>query len=108
MYCNMESLAGYGGNSAIGFNNNGLSPFIGNRFTGESDNRGDEIITNLSDEEAKFATMGRKFLAMSKHSLEEYRSDTLSDISSGLNMVASGIKMITTILSLFGADTVDR
>ena len=42
------------------------------------------------------------------HSLEEYRGDTLNDISSGLNMVANGIKVITTILSLFGADTVDR
>ena len=108
MYCSMESLAGYGGNSALGFNNNGLSPVIGNRFRRESDNNGDEIITNLSDEEAKFASMGRQFLAMSEHSLEEYRGDTLNDISSGLNMVASGIKMITTILSLFGADTVDR
>ena len=40
--------------------------------------------------------------------LEEYRSDTLNDINAGLNVIASGIKVITTILALFGADTTDR
>ena len=40
--------------------------------------------------------------------LQQYRGDTLSDISSGLNVVASGIRVITTILSLLGAQTVDR
>ena len=40
--------------------------------------------------------------------LEDYRSDTLNDINAGLNVIATGIKVITTILALFGADNTDR
>ena len=122
---------GYSVSSDIGSTNSGVIPVIGNRFTRDShtdreirthlsDKHSDirahlsdqdsDILAHLSDEEATIASFGRKFSEMSERSrsLEEYRGDTLSDINSGLNMIASGIKVITTILSLFGADTVDR
>jgi len=104
---------GHGANSAIGSTNSGVFPDIGNRFTryGEikSENERD-IIANNRDEEEKIAGFARKFqnILQPSHSLEQFRSDTLNDINSGLNLIASGIKVITTILSLFGADTVDR
>ena len=50
-----------------------------------------------------------KFLLVEEDSSsEKYRGDTLSEISSGLNLLASGIKVVTALLSLFGADNVDR
>ena len=90
-----------------GFTDSGLIPIKWSKIKGDFEN-GDEIINDFGDEREIFENLGRKFLSMSDNILEEYRSDTLNDISSGLNMVASGIKVITTILSLFGADTVDR
>ena len=106
----MEGMLGYGDYSAIGSTNSGVVPFIGNRFMREHSDDKSDIIDNLHDKKAAIASFGRKFADMDEkgHSLEEYRGDTLNDISSGLNLVASGIKVITTILSLFGADTVDR
>ena len=99
--------------SAIGSTNIGVIPVIANRFMqddGLKSDRNSEINADLGDKEAKIASFGRKFgdISQNGRSLEQYRGDTLSDISSGLNMLASGIKVITTILSLFGADTVDR
>jgi len=38
----------------------------------------------------------------------EFRSDALNDINAGLSILASGIKVITSLLSLFGAEAVDR
>ena len=106
----MEGMLGYGDYSAIGSTNSGVVPFIGNRFMRENSDDKSDIIDNLHDKEAAIASFGRRFSDMEEkgHSFEEYRGDTLNDISSGLNLVASGIKVITTILSLFGADTVDR
>ena len=54
--------------------------------------------------------IGRKFVNMLEkyEKIGEYRSDTLSDINAGLNTIATGINVITTILSLFGAQSVDR
>ena len=36
------------------------------------------------------------------------RADTLNEIHSGLNTIGSIIKIVTTVLSLFGADNIDR
>ena len=105
----MEGVVGFGDHSAIGSTYSAVVP-IENRFMRKHIDDKSDIIDNLHDKEAAIASFGRKFADMDEkgHSLEEYRGDTLNDISSGLNMVASGIKVITTILSLFGADTVDR
>ena len=65
---------------------------------------------HLAVREAVIEDLGRQFANIEERSdlLEQFHSDTLNDISSGLNVIASGIRVITTILSLFGADTVDR
>lgn len=36
------------------------------------------------------------------------RADTLNEINSGLNTLGNIIKIVTTVLSLFGADNIDR
>ena len=36
------------------------------------------------------------------------RAGTLNDIHSGLNTIGSIIKIVTTVLSLFGAENIDR
>ena len=38
----------------------------------------------------------------------QFRGDTLTDINSGLRVVATGIQIISTILTLLGAETTDR
>ena len=39
---------------------------------------------------------------------ELLRADTLSEIHSGLNKIGNVIKIVTTLLSLFGGDNIDR
>ena len=39
---------------------------------------------------------------------ELLRADTLSEIHSGLNKIGNVIKIVTTLLSLFGGDSIDR
>ena len=90
----------------VGSTNVGVGQFVYHRTRRDV---GLEEPTEISDyvlNEDKITGFGEKFVR--KRSLDQYRGDTLSDISYGLNMLASGIKVITTILSLFGADTVDR
>ena len=36
------------------------------------------------------------------------RADTLNEINTGLNTLSNIIKIVTTVLSLFGADNIDR
>ena len=101
---------GYSEYSAIGSTHSGVIPVMADRFMGGNGDNESDIHPDLSDKEAIIVSFGRKFADMEERGryLEEYRGDTLSDISAGLNMLSSGIKVITTILSLFGADTVDR
>ena len=66
-------------------------------------------INNRKDSDSS-EDVGRKFVNMLEkyEKIGEYRSNTLSDINAGLNTIATGINVITTILSLFGAQPVDR
>ena len=77
--------------------------------TYHSERTGEGKLQDVNEEvldDEKIAGFGAAYAK--KRSLETYRSDALSDISSGLNVVASGIRVITTILSLLGAGTVER
>ena len=93
--------------SAIGSTHRGAVHSIANGISNEGAN---DIIGDNNEKEAAIEHFGRQFASMeeSDNFLEEFRSDTLNDISSGLNVLASGIKVITTILSLFGAESVYR
>ena len=93
-------------NGGVGSTNVGVGQFLYHRTRQDIDNDEQTALIDYDLDEEKITRFGEKFGR--KRSLEEFRSDTLSDISSGLNVLASGIRVITTILSLFGADTVDR
>ena len=102
----MGALSGLIPTSDIGTTTSANIPFSEHGFM--EDFIKDMKSKTSGDEEEEIENIGRKFSLLSDKSLEEFRSDTLNDISSGLNVIASGIRVITTILSLFGADTVDR
>ena len=64
-----------------------------------------------SEQEERISSFGRKFSEMVEGRggrLEKFRGDTLSDLNSGLSLLASGIKIISTILTLLGAENNDR
>ena len=64
-----------------------------------------------SEQEERISSFGRKFSEMVEGRggrLEEFRGDTLSDLNSGLSLLASGIKIVSTILTLLGAENNDR
>ena len=93
----------------IGSKNVGLGSDLA--WVGRGEERGRRGVSE--EEEERIASFGRKFSEMVEsrgfsESLEEFRGDTISDIHDGLNFLATGIKIVTTILTLFGAESVDR
>ena len=104
----MENLVTYSGHSELLKHNHEsmLSSLTKSKgWTGDSKFLSDHE-ESISDEEIK--SIGRKFLLFQEPSKKRIEGETLSEISNGLNMVATGIKIVTTLLTLLGADTVDR
>ena len=104
----MESLITHGGHSEL------LPQFYKKALPSSAGSVDWNIEPNvISDNEEsitaeEIASIGRKFLLFREPPKKRIDGNTLSEISTGLNMVATGIKIVTTILTLFGADTVDR
>ena len=66
-------------------------------------------INNLKESEVSEEAGRELFNMFEKYeNIGDFRSDTLSDINAGLNTIASGIRVVTSILSLFGAQPIDR
>ena len=104
----MEGLVTYGGHSELLKHNHEsmLSSLTKSKgWTGDSKFLSDRE-DSISDEEIK--SIGRKFLLFQEPSKERFEGETLNGLNNGLNMVATGIKIVTTLFTLFGAVTVDR
>jgi len=101
----MGAVVGFN-QAGVGSTNVGAGHFLYHRTRRDTGFGGHSTISDDFLDEEKISGFGEKYAR--KRSLEQYRSDTLSEISSGLNVLASGIKVITTIFSLFGAESVDR
>ena len=101
----MGAVVGFN-QAGVGSTNVGAGQFLYHKTRRDTGFGGHSAISDDFLDGEKISGFGEKYAR--KRSLEQYRSDTLSEISLGLNVLASGIKVITTILSLFGAESVDR